>query len=129
MNFIEAVKSVYSNYANFQGRARRSEYWWFFLFVFIVAFILSAVETMVTGTMFLYLIFLLASIIPSIAVQVRRLHDTGRSGWWILLSFIPLVGPIVLIVFYVMDSEAGVNKYGPNPKGVIAAAADAVTGG
>ena len=84
---------------------------------------------MVTGTMFLYLIFLLASIIPSIAVQVRRLHDTGRSGWWILLSFIPLVGPIVLIVFYVMDSEAGVNKYGPNPKGVIAAAADAVTGG
>lgn len=115
MNPIEAVKSVYTNYANFQGRARRSELWWFALFVNIMAFVLAFVETYLFGSMFLYMIFLLASIIPSLAVQVRRLHDTSRSGWWLLIAFVPIIGGIWLIVLFVLDSH-GDNKYGPSPK-------------
>lgn len=129
MNFIEAVKSVYSNYVNFQGRARRSEYWWWYLFYLIVYIILAVIDSMIFGQpAVLAGLFALGSIIPAIAVGVRRLHDTGRSGWWLLIALIPLVGAIVLIVFYVMDSQPGVNKYGPNPKGIVAAAADAVSG-
>jgi uncharacterized membrane protein YhaH (DUF805 family) len=74
-------------------------------------------------------LFVLANILPALAVGVRRLHDTGRSGWWLLIALIPLVGVIVLIIFYVQDSQPGVNKYGPNPKGVVAGVTDAVTGG
>lgn len=130
MNFMDAVKSVYSNYVNFQGRARRSEYWWWYLFYIVVYIVVLVVDQTIFGQpAILTGLFVLANIIPAIAVGVRRLHDTGRSGWWLLIGLIPLVGAIVLIVFFVMDSEAGVNKYGPNPKGVIAAAADAVTGG
>lgn len=129
MNFMDAVKSVYSNYVGFQGRARRSEYWWFFLFYLIAYSVLYAIDLSVIGFPALSGIFALASFLPSLAVAVRRLHDTGRSGWWILISLVPLVGFIVLIIFYVMDSQPGVNQHGPNPKGVVAAAADAVTGG
>ncbi|MGY6661696.1 MAG: DUF805 domain-containing protein [Glycocaulis sp.] len=129
MNFMDAVKSVYSNYVGFHGRARRSEYWWFFLFYLIVYGVLYTIDLSLIGYPALSGIFALASILPSLAVAVRRLHDTGRSGWWILISLVPLVGFIVLIIFYVMDSQPGVNKHGPNPKGVVAAAADAVTGG
>ncbi len=128
MNFMDAVKAVYTNYVGFQGRARRSEYWWFFLFYLIVYIVLYAVDLTVFGYPMLSGLFALASFLPSLAVGVRRLHDTGRSGWWLLIGLIPLVGFIVLIIFYVGDSQPGVNKYGPNPKGVIAAAADAVTG-
>ncbi len=117
---MDAVKSVYSNYFNFQGRARRSEYWWFYLFAVIVAVVFNVIAVMgdaltMVGSV-LYMIFLIASIIPQLAVSVRRLHDTGRSGWWLLISLIPLVGAIVLIIFLVGDSQAGENKYGPNPK-------------
>ncbi|MEQ8406510.1 MAG: DUF805 domain-containing protein [Oceanicaulis sp.] len=124
---MDAVKSVYSNYVGFQGRARRSEYWWFALFYFIVAVALQLIAVGVNETMggALYLLFLLGTILPGIAVQVRRLHDTGKSGWWVLLGLIPLIGVIVLIIFYVGDSQPGANKYGPNPKGVDAGPAPA----
>jgi uncharacterized membrane protein YhaH (DUF805 family) len=130
MNFMDAVKSVYSNYVGFNGRARRSEYWWWYLFYVIVYIVLAGIDTAIFGQpAFLTFAFALASILPGLAVGVRRLHDTGRSGWWLLIGLVPLVGVIVLIIFFVMDSQPGVNKYGPNPKGIVAGVADAVTGG
>lgn len=119
MGFMDAVKSVYSNYVTFEGRARRSEYWWFALFYLIVAFVLMGVIGTISDTLgsVLYGLFVLGSLLPAIAVQVRRLHDTGKSGWWVLIGLIPLVGAIVLIIFYVGDSQPGSNQHGPNPKG------------
>lgn len=120
MGFMDAVSAVYSNYVNFQGRARRSEYWWFYLFYIIVAVVFQVIMTTVSESFggLLYLVFVLGSFLPMLAVSVRRLHDTGKSGWWVLLGLIPILGAIVLIIFYVGDSQPGANKYGPNPKGV-----------
>lgn len=115
-------------YAVFEGRARRREYWFYALFVVIISVVLNIVDR-VTGTYnamyetgLLGGLFALAVLIPSLAVGARRLHDTGRSGWWLLIGLIPLVGAIVLIVFFVIDSQPGTNAYGPNPKGVGGAA-------
>jgi uncharacterized membrane protein YhaH (DUF805 family) len=123
--FLAALKK----YAVFEGRARRRELWFFFLFVLIIEVVLNIVDRF-TGTYsaeygsgLLCGLFMLAVLIPSLAVGARRLHDTGRSGWWLLIGLVPLVGAIVLIVFYVMDSQPGTNQYGPNPKGVGGAAA------
>jgi uncharacterized membrane protein YhaH (DUF805 family) len=116
MGFVDAVKSGFSNYVNFQGRARRSEYWFWFLFTFLLTFVASIID----GMMGMYLLgglAFLATVLPSIAVAVRRLHDTGRSGFWLFIALVPLVGFIVLIIFYIADSAPGANKYGPNPKG------------
>lgn len=127
MTMMEAVKSVFNKYAEFGGRARRSEYWYFQLFNLCVTMgtlalmgVFAAMEALVMivvmyGVLILYS---LAIIIPSLAVISRRLHDTGRSGWMYLLSFIPLVGPILLLVFFCEDSKPGVNQWGPNPKGI-----------
>lgn len=109
-------------YAVFSGRSRRSEYWFFVLFYFLICIALTIVD-MVAGTMsesgeigLFSSLFALAMLIPSIAVGVRRLHDIGKSGWWLLLGFIPLVGAIILIVWACRDSQPGTNAYGPNPK-------------
>jgi uncharacterized membrane protein YhaH (DUF805 family) len=116
--FVEALKK----YAVFSGRSRRKEYWFFVLYVVIISIVLSAIDTIIgaynvsTGVGLLSGIFGLAVLIPSIAVSVRRLHDTDRSGWWILLGLIPIIGHIILIVFYVENSTPGTNRYGPNPK-------------
>ena len=110
MGFFGAIKSVLGKYATFSGRARRSEYWWWVVFSFIWAWI--PLVNLILGL----LLFL-----PSLAVAVRRLHDTGRSGWWLLLGLIPLIGAIVLIIFYATDGQPGENQYGPNPKEKIAA--------
>ena len=110
---------VLRKYAEFGGRARRSEYWWFVLINTLASFALLAVD-MFVGTGFLYYLYALAVLIPSLAVGVRRLHDTGRSGWWLLIAFIPLIGAIILLVFLFQDSEPGTNQYGPNPKQVAA---------
>lgn len=121
MSFQDAVTTVLTKkYADFSGRARRSEYWWFVLGQFIVLTVLSVLGRAIDPLMFLYYLAALALIIPSLAVGVRRLHDTGRSGWWILIGLIPLVGAIVLIVFFVQDSNPGDNEYGPNPKAAAA---------
>jgi uncharacterized membrane protein YhaH (DUF805 family) len=113
---------VLRKYAVFGGRARRKEYWYFFLFNIIITIVLAVVDG-VTGTLspeagigLLGGIYALVVLIPAIAVAVRRLHDTGRSGWWLLISLIPLIGAIVLIVFFATDSNPGNNQYGTNPK-------------
>ena len=112
---------AWKNYVNFQGRARRKAYWMFVLFNLIALVVLSFIESAIglsgqNGYGILTGLYTLAIILPLIALAVRRLHDTGRSGWWILIGLVPLIGPIVLIVFYVTDSQPGTNEYGPNPK-------------
>ena len=110
--YIDAWK----NYANFNGRARRKAYWMFALFNFF-AFVIAAILDGILGTGGLIGgVYSLAILLPSLALTVRRLHDTGKSGWWILIGLVPLVGAIVIIIFAVMDSQPGSNTYGPNPK-------------
>lgn len=120
---MEWYLGVLKKYAEFGGRARRKEYWMFVLFNIIIALVLGLIDSMLgltteSGMGILGGLYTLAVLLPAIAVGVRRLHDTGRSGWWMLLVFVPLIGPIVLIVFFVLDSQPGSNEYGPNPKGV-----------
>ena len=113
--------AVLEKYAVFDGRARRKEYWMFTLFHVLIILALSVVSgvtegittTVVTVVIVLYA---LATIIPTIAVSVRRLHDTGRSGWWYLISLVPVIGGIVFLIFMILDSDPGDNEYGPNPK-------------
>lgn len=113
---------VLRQYGDFKGRARRMEYWMFVLFNVFISIILLIIDNLV-GIAFkdidygpLYLTYCLFIIMPSLAVAVRRLHDSGRSGWWILISLIPFLGGIWLLVLLLMDSDPGDNKYGPNPK-------------
>ena len=118
MGFEEAVESVFRHYADFNGRARRSEYWFFFLFVVLVSIVLSFLGGMLGApglARILYGLFVIAIFVPSLSLIWRRLHDTGRSGLWFLLTFIP-IGQIVLLVFFCLDSQPGDNEYGPNPK-------------
>ncbi|WP_345868216.1 DUF805 domain-containing protein [Shewanella algae] len=110
-HFIGAIKK----YADFTGRACRTEYWMFTLFYIIFSLVVSAIDYAL-GTTVLGLIYSLGLLLPSIAVAARRLHDTDRSGWWQLLAFIPIIGWIVLLVFYCQDSEVGDNRFGSNPK-------------
>jgi uncharacterized membrane protein YhaH (DUF805 family) len=108
---------VLKKYAVFEGRASRKEYWMFVLFNILISIVLSIVFDLL-GVHLLVFLYSLAILIPSIAVGVRRLHDTNRTGWWLLIGLIPLIGTIVLLVFFVIDSQPGSNQYGPNPKGV-----------
>lgn len=115
--YLEVLKK----YAVFSGRAPRKEYWMFALFNVIISFGLGLLFGIISGVAntdlsMLAHLYTLAVLCPSIGVGIRRLHDTGRAGWWMLLAFIPLVGPIVLLVFMCMDSEPGDNRFGPNPK-------------
>jgi uncharacterized membrane protein YhaH (DUF805 family) len=117
--------AVLKKYAVFNGRARRKEYWIFYLVNVLIIIGLVLLDGLLglpqaadLGPLSgLYLILVL---LPAIAVGVRRLHDTGRSGWWLLLSIVPIIGPLVLLVFYVQDSTPGDNKYGANPKTAVA---------
>ena len=116
MGFADAVKTVLGKYADFSGRARRSEYWWWYLALVIYYIVLIVLLS--TGKSIGAILFglgLLAVILPTLAVGVRRLHDTGKSGWWMLIGLVPF-GGIVLLVFFVMDSTPGPNSYGPSPK-------------
>jgi uncharacterized membrane protein YhaH (DUF805 family) len=108
--------AVLKNYASFSGRARRTEYWMFSLFNVIIAIVLNVISLAIQQVSILGTIYGLAVLIPGLAVGVRRLHDTGRSGWWLLIGLVPLIGAIVLIVFMATDGEPGDNAYGPNPK-------------
>jgi uncharacterized membrane protein YhaH (DUF805 family) len=117
VSFTDAAKTVLTQkYADFSGRARRSEYWFFSLAAFLIYFVALVIGAVV-GNQYLYFLVFLALFIPSLAVSARRLHDTNRSGWWILIGIVPLIGAILLLVWYVTDSEAGTNQYGPSPKG------------
>ena len=116
--------AVLKKYADFSGRARRMEYWIFTLVSLLVVLglvILDATLGLDIGDEeeigLLTMIYVLATLIPSIAVSVRRLHDSDRSGWWFLITFVPLIGDVVLLIFFVLDSTPGDNRFGPNPKG------------
>jgi len=110
---------VLKKYAVFEGRARRAEYWYFFLFNIIVTIVIAIINAILANRLsFLGVLYALAVFIPGLAVTVRRLHDTGRSGWWFLIGLVPILGYIWLLVLLVLDSNPGDNKYGPNPKGV-----------
>lgn len=112
--FLDVVKN---KYAQFDGRARRSEYWYFMLFNILISLGIGIVGVLLDLS-FLSMIYSVAIFVPGVAVAVRRLHDTGRSGLWVLIGLIPLIGVIVLIVFLVEDSKPA-NQYGPNPKTVV----------
>ncbi len=133
MNMSQAVKSVFSKYVTFSGRAARSEYWWWTLAYLIVTMVLGYVDRnllgsgdmqsgMADGTVHMSMnlgilggLWALACLLPGIAVSIRRLHDIDRSGWWTLLAFIPLVGWIVLIVWYCKRGTTGDNRFGTDP--------------
>ncbi|HET6527165.1 MAG TPA: DUF805 domain-containing protein [Balneolaceae bacterium] len=119
---------VLKNYVEFSGRARRKEYWMFTLINLLIAIAFGVITVMsanegeqaaINIVIIIYLIYSLAVMIPSIAVTVRRLHDTGRSGWWWFINLVPLIGPVILLVFLVTDSENGENEYGAYPKGSV----------
>ena len=129
MDFGTAITSFWTNYVNFKGRARRSEYWFAVLFLFLTnlaaTFVDSAVfDTDITGLLetggggLVGTLWAFAVLLPSVALLVRRLHDTGRSAWWLLIALIPLAGAIVLFVFTVFDSDPGENKFGVSPKSI-----------
>jgi len=127
MDFGAAVKSFWSNYSNFKGRARRSEYWYVQLFLVLTNLAAAAIDLALMdgdvdrfiangGGGIVGLVWILATIVPALAVLVRRLHDIGKSGWWALIVFVPFVGALVLLYFTVQDSEPDTNSYGASPK-------------
>lgn len=123
---------VLRQYAEFTGRARRTEFWMFTLFSAIISLVLGLLDsllgtTFVEGTMsgWLGMIYTLAVLLPSLGVSIRRLHDTGRSGWWLLIGLVPFVGGIVLIVFWALPGDAGPNSHGPDPKAQVGSPATA----
>ncbi len=117
MGFGDAIRAVLSKYATFFGRALRSEYWWWTLFVILMQIATSIIDAVIFGVgegslQVLTLLVSLALFLPGLAVTVRRLHDTGHSGWWILIILIPLIGWVVLIYWMIKKGEEGTNKYG-----------------
>jgi uncharacterized membrane protein YhaH (DUF805 family) len=117
MNMIEATKACFSKYVTFSGRARRAEYWWFVLATVLVSIVLGVIDAVIGFGEFGLLsnIWSLAVFLPSIAAGARRLHDTDRSAWWLLIMLLPLIGWIVLIVFFAQKGTAGANRFGPDP--------------
>lgn len=114
MTFVEAIQSGFKNYVKFDGRASRSEFWWFFLFYVIVAVVAGIVGSFAGQNAGLGLRALVGLVffLPMLGLEIRRLHDTGRSGWWIFISLIPIVGIILLIVWLASKGTDGPNKYG-----------------
>lgn len=120
---MEWYLAVLQKYVMFDGRARRKEFWMFTLFNVLVLIVLSVIDN-VTGLAKamggigpLYILYSLGTLLPNLAVSVRRLHDTGRSGWMVLIGLIPFVGAILLLIWFAADSDKSTNEYGPNPKG------------
>lgn len=122
MDFMTSVRTVLGKYATFSGRAQRSEYWWYALFTFVTSLVLSFVDGILFGVTatgqsigVLSALFSLAVLLPSIAVGVRRLHDLDRTGWWLLLIFVPILGFLVLLYFFVQRGTEGPNRFGNDP--------------
>ena len=109
MTFQESIKLCFNKYADFSGRATRSEFWWFVLFIILASMVLSVVSGILSG------LFSLATIVPSLAVGARRLHDIGRSGWWQLLGLIPVIGVLILIYWCVQPGDAAANEFSEVP--------------
>ena len=127
MNFTAAIRSFWSRFADFKGRSRRSEYWYVQVFLVVTNLAVAGIDLALMdgdvdrfiangGGGIVGLIWIFATIVPALALLIRRLHDAGKTGWWALVGFIPLVGAIVLLVFTVTDSSPGENKYGTSPK-------------
>jgi uncharacterized membrane protein YhaH (DUF805 family) len=114
------LKCVKGHYADFEGRARRTEYWMFFLVNLIIAIVIGIIGRIIHVPV-LSTLYSLAVLVPGIAVGVRRLHDTGRTGWWLLISLIPLIGTIWIIVLLASNGDQGSNQYGADPKAAAAA--------
>lgn len=135
MDFKTAVRTCFQKYVTFSGRASRSEFWWFSLFIVLGGVLLGVLDATLFGTVMmghgrasaytdfspLSNLFSLATLLPSISVGVRRLHDTDRSGWWWWLWLIPLIGWIILLVWYATRGTSGDNRFGPDPLGTSAA--------
>jgi uncharacterized membrane protein YhaH (DUF805 family) len=127
MGFADAVRSaIVNNYVNFSGRASRSEYWWFFLFSGILSIVATPVDMAIgydpmdpSSIPWVGYLVSLPLLLPGLGLAVRRLHDTGRSGWWLLIGLIPCIGLILLIVWYVEEGNAHVNAYGDVPSNTI----------
>lgn len=126
MNFTDSIKQFFSRYTDFRGRTSRSGYWWVVLFLVLGSLVMWAVdmflfegrypqELLDQGLGPVSLLFIAAVFIPNLALGFRRLHDTNRSAWWILIGLVPFVGAVVLLVFYLLPSTPGDNKYGPHP--------------
>ncbi len=115
MDFKTAVRTCLENYTNFTGRAQRSEFWWFVLFNFIGSAILNFVDTAIIGMPALSIIWMLGLLIPGIAVSIRRMHDLDKSGWWILIPLVPIVGVILYIYWAAQRGTVGPNRFGPDP--------------
>ena len=122
MSFGQAVSSGFSKYATFSGRARRSEYWYWVLFVILVTVVAAVADSLFKTRVtdgspygWITLVVALALLIPGIAVTVRRLHDTDRSGWWYLLSFVCGIGALIVLIFCIIEGTPGPNKYGDSP--------------
>ena len=120
VSFKEAVvRALTQNYCNFSGRASRSEYWWFYLFTCIVSWVVSIVVSLFSSELSIMyiasMIVGLAFLLPGLGIAVRRLHDIGKSGWWMFISLIPLIGAIILLVWWCKDSQMEPNEYGPVP--------------
>ncbi len=124
MGFTDAIRSGFENYVNFNGRASRPEYWFWVLFAILASIVANIIDAVI-GTPIFSVLVGLGLFLPGLAVAVRRLHDTDRSGWWILIGLIPIIGLIVLIVFLVQKSDPVDNQYGPPPAGTTAAPAAA----
>lgn len=112
MGFVDSIKSGFAHYVKFNGRARRSQYWWWTLFVFIVAIIAQVLDNVIGTNGVVSLIIGLGLFLPGLSVAIRRLHDTDKTGWWILIALVPLVGIIVLLIFFLTPSTPGANRFG-----------------
>ena len=125
MGFGEAVSVCFKKSFVWEGRASRAEFWWFELAQLLIL-VAAAIIDQIIGTGVLYIIAAIALILPAIAVLVRRLHDTDRTGWWFWIYLLPVIGRIVILVFTLTGGDEGDNKYGPNPYGSVAAPPPAV---
>jgi uncharacterized membrane protein YhaH (DUF805 family) len=124
MSFGDAVRSGFEHYATFDGRASRSAFWWWALFQFIVEAVAAALDYAIFNNLgVFYALAALGLLLPSLSVGIRRLHDTDRTGWWLLIYLIPFIGFIVLLVFFLTGSDPGPNRYGPAPDATQAGAA------
>jgi uncharacterized membrane protein YhaH (DUF805 family) len=121
MNFFEAISSGFRNYVNFSGRAVRSEFWYWTLFTFVLVGVLGIIDQMLNPGVRMGAFSVLnglvglALILPSLAVSIRRLHDIDRTGWWVLLGFLPVIGTLVLIYWACQRGTPGANRFGPDP--------------
>lgn len=116
--FLGALKDGFARYVDFRTRSTRSQYWWWTLWMIVLSFGAALIDVMLTlgDSGPVNLLLSLATFLPSIAVGIRRLHDIGRTGWWFLIVLVPVIGWIVLIVFYCTKSQEGPNNWGPEPR-------------